>query len=289
MKKLFLCIGVVALLVSCHKGDNGDDPQMSNLTLNLSGLDDLGSDFIYEGWIIVDGAPVSTGTFSVDGDGNLSSTTFAMDTETLDSATKFVLSIEPVPDNSPDPAATKLFVGDFSGDTASLSTGTVAASFDSVAGEYILATPTGTGADNEKYSGIWFLNNSSGSPMIGLELPILNDGWVYEGWAVIDGKPVTTGTFTAVDDFDNADPFSGTNPGPPFPGEDFLHNAPDGLTFPTDIRGGVAVISIEPYPDNNPNPFTLKPLAGIIPADAMGVQTLNDNVAGSFPTGSVSR
>ena len=29
-----------------------------------------------------------------------------------------------------------------------------------------------------------------------------------------------------------------------FPGEDFLINAPMGLSFPTDIMGGVAVISI---------------------------------------------
>ncbi|NJB69808.1 hypothetical protein GGR42_000270 [Saonia flava] len=289
MKNLLLFAGVLALLSSCHRGNVDDEPAMSNLTLNLNGLEDLGGDFLYEGWIIVDGAPVSTGTFSVNASGELSESTFSLDTEMLESATNFVLSIEPVPDPSPDPAPTKLLIGEFNGDMAAVSTGTVAASFDTVAGEYILATPTGTGAENEKYSGLWFLNNSSGSPMVGLELPTLNDGWKYEGWAVIDGVPVTTGTFTAVDDFDEADPFSGSNPGPPFPGEDFLHNAPSGLTFPTDLRGGVAVISIEPYPDNSPMPFTLKPLVGMIPADAMGVQALGDNVSASFPTGTVSR
>ena len=60
-------------------------------------------------------------------------------------------------------------------------------------------------------------------------------GWKYEGWAVINGIPVSTGTFTNISDFDEADPYSSTMPGPPFPGEDFLINAPAGLTFPTDI------------------------------------------------------
>ncbi|PCJ97174.1 MAG: hypothetical protein COA50_05925 [Flavobacteriaceae bacterium] len=295
MKNLVMFAGACLLLASCSS-DNADDlpdipdvPAVSDLTLNLDGLEDLGSDFLYEGWIIVDGAPISTGTFSVSDTGELSQSSFSMDAATLDSATNFVLTIEPVPDPAPGPADTKLLIGDFSGNSATVSTGTVAESFANIAGEYILATPTGTGAAEEEFSGIWFLDNSSGSPMVGLELPTLSDGWKYEGWAVIDGAAVTTGTFTSVTGEDDAATFSGANPSPPFPGEDFLVNAPDGLTFPTDLRNGVAVISIEPYPDNSPAPFTLKPLVGMVPADAMGVQAMNDNVSGSFPSGSVSR
>ena len=55
------------------------------------------------------------------------------------------------------------------------------------------------------------------------------------------------------------------------------------------MRGKIAVISIEPYPDNSEAPFTLKPLAGDIDADAMGVQQIGSNVAASFPQGKVSR
>lgn len=62
--------------------------------------------------------------------------------------------------------------------------------------------------------------------------------------------------------------FSGNENVPPFPGEDFLANAPDGLTFPLDLSGGAAVISIEPADDNSPAPIALKPLVGEIPADA---------------------
>jgi hypothetical protein len=119
---------------------------------------------------------------------------------------------------------------------------------------------------------------------------MLPAGWKYEGWTVIDGQPVTTGTFTAVDEMDEAAPFSGVDPGPPFPGEDFLMNAPSGLTFPTDIRGGTAVISIEPDPDNSPAPFVLKPLVGSIAADAMDHFTydLSQNL-GSFPSGTAMK
>ena len=93
-------------------------------------------------------------------------------------------------------------------------------------------------------------------------MPTLPAGWAYGGWAVTGGEPVTTGRFTAVDVADLAAPFSGPTAGPPFPGEDFLMNAPAGLVFPTDLAGGLAVISIEPEPDDSPAPFTLKPLMG---------------------------
>ena len=283
------CIG---LLASCSDDDD-DTPSASspaaNFNLNLSGLEDLGSKFAYEGWVIVNGAPVSTGTFTVDANGNLSKTGFVVDQAKLDSATMFVLSIEPVPDNDPAPAPTKILAGPFSGSSATVGTGTVsAAGFGNVSGDYILATPTDSDTTNE-YSGIWFLNNSGMSPVAGLNLPTLEDGWKYEGWVVINGTPVSTGTFTSAMGADEMSPFS--NGGPAFPGEDFLMNAPMGMTFPVDIRGGNAVISIEPYPDNSTAPFTLKPLAGMIPSNLMphAVASMSDNVSASFPSGTVSR
>lgn len=278
-------------LTSCYNDEEETEstPVNSTLSLNVEGLEDLGADFLYEGWLIVEGSPISTGTFSVDANGVLSQSQFEINTEQLNAAASFVLSIEPVPDQSPAPADTKIFVGDFEGKTAELSTGTVANSFDTASGKFIIAAPTGTGAEEEAHSGIWFLDTNSGSAEAGLELPELAAGWKYEGWVVIDGIPVTTGTFTNVSLADESDLFSGENPGPPFPGEDFLKNAPEGLVFPTDVRGKTAVISIEPFPDNSPSPFTLKPLASMIADDASGVQEIANNVAGSFPVGSVTR
>ena len=141
-------------------------------------------------------------------------------------------------------------------------------------------------------SGLWFLDLASGSPAIGLDLPVLPSGWKYEGWAVIDGKPVTSGTFSMVDAVDDAAPFSGSDAGgPPFPGEDYVANAPMGLSFPTDLSGATVVVSIEPDPDNSPDPFAFKPLVGMAPTKASDHTTYDmmSNVNGSFPAGSVSR
>lgn len=290
MKKLLAMLAVVGFMFISCSDDDENGPSISDLTLNINGLENLGADFAYEGWIIVDGAPVSTGTFSVDGNGNLSASIFEVDTDELEAATMFVLSIEPVPDSDPAPAATKILAGGFNGNTASLSTSTVGSDFENATGKYIIAAPTGTGAAEEEFSGIWFLDNSSGSAVAGLDLPELTAGWKYEGWVVIDGTPVTTGTFTNSDMADESAPFSGTNGGPSYPGEDFLINSPTGLTFPTDLRGKTAVISIEPDPDNSSAPFTLKPLAGLIPSTLSGnPYNLDNNTSASFPAGNVSR
>ena len=277
-------------------------PSTSTLQLNISGLEDLGSSAVYEGWIIVptlsksmgvvEDTPVSTGTFTVNSSGTLSQTEFEIDATNLSNATTFVLTIEPNPDEDPAPSAVHILAGDFSGNSSTVSVGHPAAlgnNFTTATGTYILATPTDGAMTNEN-SGIWFLDLSSGSPMQGLFLPTLPAGWKYEGWTVINGMPVTTGTFTSTTSVDDADPFSSTMPGPPFPGEDFLVNAPMGLTFPTDISGGTAVISIEPDPDNSPNPFTLKPLVGAIPMNAMDHfnYDMSTNLS-SLPTGTVTR
>lgn len=289
MKKLLLISAIGLFMFSCSNDDD-NVPSTTDLTLSIDGLEDLGADFSYEGWIIVNGSPVSTGTFSVDANGDLSQSSFSIDTDQLNAATMFVLSIEPVPDSDPAPAATKLLAGAFDGDNASLSTSTVGSDFENASGKYIIAAPTGTGAAEEEFSGIWFLDNSSGSAVAGLDLPMLTDGWKYEGWVVIDGVPVTTGTFTDANAADLDAPFSGTNAGPSYPGEDFLMNAPSGLAFPTDLRGKTAVISIEPDPDNSTAPFALKPLVGMIPATLSGnPYDMGNNVTGSFPSGMVSR
>jgi hypothetical protein len=295
MKTIKIIALITALFLAGCSDDDDNNPGTPNgnvLTLNLTGLENLGANYQYEGWIMVDGSPKTTGVFDVDDNGNLGKKQFTINADDLSKATAFILTIEPKPDNDPMPSDVHLVAGDFSGATASLNAGHMAAlgnNFMNSSGKYILATPTDGMNTNEK-SGIWFLDNSSGSPAAGLNLPQLPNGWVYEGWAVINGNPVTTGKFTSVSAADQDAPFSGSMPGPPFPGEDFLMNAPAGLTFPTDLAGGMGVISIEPVPDNDPKPFLLKPLAGQIPADAMDhtVYNLNQNLS-SFPTGSAVR
>ncbi|MFT5724548.1 MAG: hypothetical protein ACI9JN_001667 [Bacteroidia bacterium] len=289
---LFLLSGLFFSACTDDETDDVDNSgNTSTLNLTFTGLEDLGNDAAYEGWIIVDGSAVSTGTFDVNSAGMMSQSAFEIKTSDLTSASTFILTIEPKPDSDPTPSKVHIVAGDFSGNAASLTIDHSAAlknSFSTAAGKYILATPTDDDTTNEA-SGIWFLDNSSGAPAVGLTLPTLPDGWIYEGWAVIGGVPVSSGTFTAADMADNSATYSGMNSGPPFPGEDFLMNAPGMLSFPTDLKGGKAVISIEPVPDNSMLPFSLKPLVGDISVMAADhtAYDMGQNLA--FPTGQATR
>jgi len=283
-----LAVFVLAFTVTFCSDD--DEPTTKGLTFNISGLENLGTDYVYEGWIIVSGAPISTGRFSVDDNGDLSQNSATLSIDDVESATTFVLTIEPTVGDDPAPSDVHLLAGDFTGNTGQLTIDHAAAlgnNFSTVSGSYILATPT-DGAMNNENSGIWFLDLSSGSPSVGLSLPTLPAGWKYEGWAV-SGGAITSGKFTSVTGVDEFDDFSSTMDGPPFPGEDFLVNAPAGFTFPLDLAGGKAVISIEPDPDNSPAPFLLKPLVGDIPAGATDHLTYDMGQNLNFPTGTVNR
>ena len=260
------------------------------LVLDFSGLEPLGDAAVYEGWVVVDGAPVTTGRFNIDenglavaedGGGHVFQFSADVDPSTV------VISIEPTVDPDPAPAATKVLAGDIVDGVAELTIAHPAAlgtDFADASGVYILGTPT-DGDGNNELSGVWFIDLPLAA---GLDLPELPEGWAYEGWAVIDGVPVSTGRFTdaaAADDFDG---FSGDQPGPNFPGEDFIQNAPEGLTFPTDLTTATLVISVEPDPDDSPAPFALKPLVSEV-ADGIGDHQVQSFGAGpTAPTGTAT-
>ncbi len=259
-----------------------EEPSMTdetNLTLDFVGLENLGPGYAYEGWLIVDGQPVSTGVFTVDDMGKLSGQVFHVAPEALEKATTFVLTIEPVPDADPAPSAVHVLGGDFDGEQAGLSVAHPAAlgsDFAAAGGTFLLGIPTSDSANDSYRSGIWFT---------GLNLPTLPEGWIYEGWVVGPDGPLSTGRFgdgrTA--DSDGAGPTAGPKAGPAFPGQDYL-NPPVDLT-----QGYVAVISIEPEPDNSPAPFALKPLVGPIVDAGDHVSQELENQAASFPTGTARR
>ncbi|MEM9188868.1 MAG: anti-sigma factor [Myxococcota bacterium] len=258
----------------------------STLTYSVTNLEPLGDDFVYEGWIVVDGSPVTTGTFTVDAAGVTTPASFEVPQAMLDMATLFVISIEPAVGDVPAPADTKILGGPIENGTATLTTSAMPAlgtDFADAAGNFIIATPSSAAMDDEEY-GIWFLDPSG--PSASLTLPTLPAGWVYEGWVVDADGPISTGTFTAVDaaDSDMAGPLAGTDGMmPPFPGQDFV-------TTPRDLTmGHMAVISVEPSPDNSAAPFILKPLGGPIGTDlAPATQSLNNIAAMSLPSGTVT-
>src|SRR5918999_1401735 len=141
-----------------------------------------------------------------------------------------------------------------------------------VAGSFILATPTDDNPANGT-AGLWFLD-PAGGPGPSLRPPEPPSGWVFEGWGVTQGTPLTTGRFTSVTGSDLASPFSGPNPGPPFPGEDFVARLPAGVVPPVNLADGrsMVVITVEPdiggHDPTGDGPFSIKPLTGAVPAGA---------------------
>lgn len=292
-KSIFSSIGKLSILclsllvsVCCSNNSSGSN---GTLRLDISGLESLGDNYQYEGWIIVDGKAKTTGVFSVDSTGNLSQTDFPVNQTDLSSASKFVLTIEPNPDSDPDPSSVHILAGSFSSKSASLSVGDSSAignDFSSISGKFILATPsddsTNISNDNE---GLWWLDPNTG-PGAGLSLPTLPTGWIYEGWIVGSNGPQSTGTFSSVTgaDSDGAGSTGGSDAAPAFPGQDIIG---------TSLNDGqhTAVISIEPVPDNSSSPFLLKPLVKAIDSGAATKPTLiemQSNVTASFPTGTAT-
>lgn len=294
--KTTLVLSLIASInISCNKDDDGENPSetTNTLNLNINGLEDLGSDFVYEGWIMINGTPITTGRFSVNGNGELSESNFVLDESQLDIATAFILTIEPAIGDVPEPSNTHILAGDFSGDSGNMNISHSAAlgsDFTSSQGKFILATPSTTSMSDEN-EGVWFLDNSSGSPMESMTLPTLPAGWIYEGWAIIDGKPISSGKFlnSNMADLDN-NPYKGPNGTPPFPGEDFIMGMANGVDLSLAQPITKVVLSIEPIDDNSPAPFTLKPLLSADLTSTSPTHTpinLQQNL--NFPTGSFSR
>ena len=278
----FLCAG-------CAQKQRSINPPLPDLlTLSFSGLENLGSGYAYEGWLVVEGLTVSTGTFTVDEGGNISQSEVHVDAEDLAAATAFILTIEPSPDDHPEPSQTHYLAGDFSGD-AVLTVGHLDAlrsNFLSAAGSYLLETPTTADDADDFAQGIWFAIPYVQPPWGALlQLPAIPRGWLYEGWVIGPGGPVSTGKFdaTGYPDMDGPGPAAGPDPGPQYPGQDFIDP-------PMSLIGYQVAVSIEPDPDNDPGPFTLQPLIALDMEDfEVGRPQPMTNNAGSFPTGMAGR
>jgi len=73
---------------------------------------------------------------------------------------------------------------------------------------------------------------------------------------------------------DLASPFTGPNPGPPFPGEDFLTGLPAGIVSPVNLADGGSMVVITVEPDlgrqdpTGAGPISIKPLAAAVPQGA---------------------
>jgi len=303
--KLFAITALIALTVA-FAGCGSDDkapaaPTESTLfEFSFSGMSELDSAY-YQAWALIDNFAYNLGRFNVNSSGQMVDTTGTVITGNAISfglsasvITGIGITIQHADDESSSPSSTHFLGGEVSSGSVSLTVASengIYEEFGNVAGKYILATPT-NGTDSDETSGIWYIDNSSGFSSVGLTMPSFTFGWQYEGWVRIDGKYVSTGTFTSMTGADSSAAYSAsTLPAPDFPGEDFLTDAPAGITFPVDLRGKYVMITLEPNPDpavGVPSPFVL--LEANIASDAIDHQTYNmsSTVSSSLPTGTVT-
>ncbi len=293
---LVIVLGVAVFAIAGNDDDTADTSTASQaavespdfpLNISFNNLAPL-EQGIYEGWVVRDDVKYSFGTFNTNEAGDVTSAfEFADSTFAPQEGDTVAISIEPVPDTDPEPSATIVLAGAIEGGNATLAFPVDVSGF---AGQYILATPTTTTEDDET-AGLWFFNPSD--PGATLDIPVAPDGWAYEGWAVVNGMPISSGVFKDPGAPDLFSGFSGPNDGPPFPGEDFVANLPDGFTAPLDLRGATIVLSIEPdqggVDPTGPKPAQVKPLVGEVASDA-AVKTLFDLGVSteSLPSGSAS-
>ncbi|MEO0336575.1 MAG: hypothetical protein AAF202_09275 [Pseudomonadota bacterium] len=284
ISKVAICAICINALSACGSGlgnssknkDGGNTSLGSQKTMELSmqGIEPAVGQH-YEGWVLAANGVFTTGRFnvlssgevvSVDRDGNTTGSLGDVNssrhlyTEDSGQENAFVLTIEPNGDTDDGPSSVHYVGGDFNGNTTTATTDhrtAIGAEFISSSFSYILATPTnGPSTHNQ---GIWFLDPNAG-PRASLDLPALNTGWAYEGWIVdrSTGEVVSTGVFTSASaaDSDLGGPAAGPDAAPPFPGQDFINPAKI-------LNDGdkTVVISVEPSPDFDPAPFTLKILA----------------------------
>jgi hypothetical protein len=311
---LLFSILIVALLLGCEEDKPTQTEPTSTykpiLTLQFYNLTPLTNGFHYQGWAIIDDQAFSTGKFNVRDDGTLVDPNDVeipggiFDTDLhLEDAIALVITIEPNNDSDPLESDTHVLGGYFyvQEDSAYLTADFTAAlgdDFINVQGEYALTTPTDGDTSVNEMSGIWFVEYPADEGQDFAEglfklrgenrqpLPTLRPGWTYEGWVIIDDVPLSTGKFLRATTQDSSAQYSGSEDGLSFPGEDFLVNAPSGLTFPTDLTGKAIAVTIEPSPDNAPEPFGLKILTASVSGSARPHTTYNmGNVAVDFPTG----
>jgi hypothetical protein len=160
-----------------------------------------------------------------------------------------------------------------------------------MSGRYFLATPSDDVPDNEM-SGVWFADYAGGTPTRGLDIPQAPEGWDYEGWAVFGDDTLSTGKFYYPAIADTLNPYGGITGNYDFPGQDFLQNAPEGLSFPTDLSGVPIFVTMEPWNEYDvepSSPFPFRLLEATVPLDAAPHTSYSmTSLYGSLPRGTVT-
>jgi hypothetical protein len=250
MKKLILLF-VISLLAfgGCEYFENSSTLNTSSLELNISGLPAIPDTMAYVAWYDNDDRPpVFIKQLSPNSQGNVY---FKEEQKLvfLDSAQIFLVTVERKSQiGTPNFTASNrvVLIGRFSKGLANLTLAENFTDFNNTAAKYTIYTPTDGNISSNPYGGIWFVDSVDANRIAaGLNLPVLAGGWIYEGWIEVGGNILSTGRFRNPKAADLFNGYSASTASIPYPGEDFINNAPAGFTFPLDLRGKKAYISLE--------------------------------------------
>lgn len=253
MKKYLITAFSILLisLTGCDYFENSDTLNSASLEVNITGLPVLPDTMTFVAWYDNDKSdfdPIKVFAMDADANGAINFKSEQPMGHLID-AQSFILSIEReavLNDSGFAPSSRVVLSGRFKTGNCTLDLGEAADQLNNASALFTLSTPT-NGPGTDELSGVWFIDSlgTAPTPVAGLKLPVLYNGWRYEGWVEINGTLVSTGRFTDPEAADLFDDYSSTTAGYPFPGEDFLQNAPAGLTFPTDLSGQKVFISLE--------------------------------------------
>jgi hypothetical protein len=280
MKIKFLLVFVLIIfsLMSCEYFEEGTTLNVNTFEANIDGLPAIPDSMTYVGWFERfdqdKGVEYFVKVFFQDANSNgVINYKSEQSLKSLQEAQQFWLTTEKktsVNDSTLKPSSRIILKGNFLEAASSLFISNEQSAFDTSKTVFNLITPT-DGLSTNELSGIWFVDSVSTKPVpvAGLELPVLYSGWIYEGWVQVGSKYISTGRFSNPAAADKYSGYSGPQTGYNFPGEDFLQNAPSGVTFPLDLSNAKVAISLE-YNDgktHSDQPY-LKIFEGTVPASA---------------------
>jgi hypothetical protein len=250
MKKLFLILAVSMISFwGCEYFENSTTLNSSSLELNITGLPQLADTLTYVAWFDNDDRPpVFIKQLSPNAQGDV----FFKEEQKLgflDSAQIFLVTVERKSQLTAAnfTASSRIVLsGRFVNGLCNLTLGESFTNFSQTSAKYTLYTPTDGDPASNPFGGIWFVDSvDANNTVAGLNIPVLSAGWIYEGWIEVNGNKLSTGRFRNPKLADLFNGYSATTASLPFPGEDFINNAPSGFTFPLNLRGAKSYISLE--------------------------------------------
>jgi hypothetical protein len=281
------------LLAACTSGPT-QITGTREISLTFLNLEDLGDGHTYSAWLQDGPTYIPAGNFSMGAGGAPTPSKLSVSEQSFRGAEALVISIEAAGAQPAQPSAQRILAGEIQGAQAQLSIADQRAlddPFTGVGAQYILETAT-TAETTDYNQGIYWCVPGvfmgipepvvPDDPNLDTTMPLLPPGWVYEGWVVHGGVPVSTGRITSPlePDSDQLGPAAGPLPGMPFPGQEFIDP-------PKDLIGGEAWLTVEPEPDYSPLPSPLRVLVDTIVEDKgpAGMQWTINSAAATRPSG----